>query len=108
MNPVLALHQEAMELAQLAYVADLDGDAARAGDLNRQAYEKEAAAARAVMNDYALEPTRSVLDRSAAVLALECGEVREAERLIAAGLAGNPPEEIAEELRDLLKRVYQQ
>ena len=30
----------------------------------------------------------------------------EAERLIAAALSGDPPDEIAEELRDLLEQVY--
>ena len=52
------------------------------------------------------EPTRSVLHRSAASLALECDETREAERLIGRALSGNPPDEIAEELRDLLEDVY--
>jgi hypothetical protein len=55
-----------------------------------------------VADQFNLEPTRSVLHRSAAALALECSELREAERLIGRALAGNPPEEIANELRDLL------
>jgi hypothetical protein len=54
----------------------------------------------------ALEPTRSVLHRSAPTLALECGALRDAERLIAVALSGDPPAEIAEELRDLLEQVY--
>jgi hypothetical protein len=37
---------------------------------------------------------------------LECGDLREAERLIAVALSGDPPDEIAEELRDLLDMVY--
>jgi hypothetical protein len=37
---------------------------------------------------------------------MECGEAREAERLIAIALSGNPPGEIAEELRDLWQQVY--
>jgi hypothetical protein len=32
--------------------------------------------------------------------------LREAERLIAVALSGDPPDEIAEELRDLLEQVY--
>jgi len=56
--------------------------------------------------DLALEPTRSVLHRSAAALAWQCGEYREAERLITTALSGAPPEVIADELRDLLLRVY--
>ena len=48
-----------------------------------------------------------MLHRSAATLAVECGELRYAERLIGRALAGNPPEDIADELRDLLlEEVY--
>ena len=38
-------------------------------------------------------------------MAIQCGEHRLAEQLIARGLAGNPPAEIAEELRDLYEEV---
>ena len=44
--------------------------------------------------------------RSAASLALQCQQFREAERLIATALSGNPPVEIAEELRELLEKRY--
>ena len=50
-----------------------------------------------------LEPTRSVLCRSAATLALDCGKVREAEKLVAIALAGDPPDEIANELREIFE-----
>jgi hypothetical protein len=46
-----------------------------------------------------------VLFRSAATLALECGEFREAEHLIAMALIGEPPAEIAEERRELFAKV---
>ena len=53
-----------------------------------------------------MEPTRSVLLRSAASLALDCGEVRQSERCYSLRASvGNPPEEIANELRDLLEQV---
>src|SRR4051794_38109082 len=51
------------------------------------------------------EPTRSVLIRSAANLAILSEQMREAEKLISIGLAGDPPSEIAEEFRDLLQQV---
>src|SRR5262249_12481203 len=70
-----------------------------------QAFECERRAAEKAALDSVGEPTRSVLCRSAATLALDCGELREAERLIAVALSGDPPFEIAEELRDLLERV---
>ena len=52
--------------------------------------------------DGAVEPTQPVPFRSAATLALDCGELCEAERLLAAALSGDPPAEIADELRDVL------
>ena len=78
----------------------------RALELTRRAFELERDAAREIENQLEFEPTRSVLHRSAASLALECQEVREAERLIGRALSGSPPDEIAEELRDLLEDVY--
>jgi hypothetical protein len=42
-------------------------------------------------------------------LAVECFQLREAERLIGRALAENPPPDIADELRDLLlDAVYSQ
>ncbi|MEC4818413.1 MAG: hypothetical protein SAK29_34850 [Scytonema sp. PMC 1069.18] len=58
-------------------------------------------------NLFDLEPTRAVQGRSAATLAIECLELREAEKLIGRALAGNPPDDIANELRDLLlEEIY--
>jgi hypothetical protein len=102
MQDVETLHQEAMALVDQAMVARQRGDLAQVATLSRDAFEKEYAAASLVANQLELEPTRSILHRSAAVLALECDELREAERLIGRALAGNPPDDIANELRDLL------
>ena len=44
--------------------------------------------------------------RSASTLALQCGELREAERLAAHALSGNPSEETTEELREIIQEVY--
>lgn len=105
MNTVRALHREAMTFAQLAFVASLNGKEKEALELNRKAFKKEAQAANLLFDDFSLEPTRSVLHRSAAVLAMECGQLQEAERLIGTGLTGCPPAEIAQELRDLLQKI---
>ncbi len=70
----------------------------------RLALEKEAAAAD-LMVDEDIEPTRSVLHRSAATLAWRCEEYDEARRLIDRALAGNAPPEIAAELDELLQKV---
>lgn len=105
MSEVRKLHDEAMSLAETASVAKLRGDLEGAMHLLRQAYDKELKAAELMAGDLALEPTRSILFRSAASLAIDCNEFREAERLIARALSGNPPVDIAEELRDLLEQV---
>jgi hypothetical protein len=106
MTPVKDLHHEAMRLVDEAEAARRQGNNQLARERLRQAFDRERQAADRVAGDGSLEPTRSVLHRSAASLALECGQLREAERLIATALSGEPPEEIAEELRDLLEQVY--
>jgi len=95
-----------MVLAEEAEAAKRSGDLTRFADLTREALGRESEAAWLVVGDSSLEPSRSVLFRSAATLAIDCHELRTAEQLIAAALAGNPPAEIADELRDLLEDVY--
>jgi hypothetical protein len=98
-------HQKAMDLAEAAFVAQVRGELPDEAVL-RQAFALERQAAELVASEIDFEPSRSVLHRSAAALAIDCREYRAAEQLICAALAGNPPEEIADELRDLLQQVY--
>jgi len=106
MNEVIKLHNEAMGLAEEASLEKLKGNLSLSEELIKKAFEKERDAANSLLSNIDLEPTRSVLFRSAASLAIECKEIRAAEKLIATALSGNPPEEIASELRDLLEDVY--
>ena len=109
MQTVETLHREAMALVDQAVLARQSGDSARVLEIAREAFKKERAAADLVADQLELEPTRAVLHRSAATLAVECGELRDAERLIGRALAGNPPQDIADELRDLLlEEIYSQ
>ncbi len=105
MSQIQMLHQQAMDLAAAAAVARLRGAIEQAAQLTRQAFEQETQAAALIASNLDAEPTRSVLYRSAASLAIECGELRAAERLIATALSGNPPPEIAEELKDLFIQI---
>jgi hypothetical protein len=105
MRQIQALHQQAMDLAEAATVARLRGSIEQAAQLTRQAFEQETQAAALIANTLEAEPTRSVLHRSAASLAIECGELQTAERLITTALSGNPPSEIAEELKDLFIQI---
>jgi len=99
-------HRGAMTLVDRALAARRTGDYRTAEGLFRQAFDAERAVAEAMAPDVDFEPTRSVLLRSAATLALDCDDWREAERLVAVALSGSPPEEIAEELRDVLEQAH--
>jgi two-component SAPR family response regulator len=92
-NTANLLHIEAMRLAQ------------EADDLLRDAFEKEKEAALLLEEHTDFEPTRSVLFRSAASLAVQCGKVNEAEELVRKALKGKPPTEIAEECGNLLNTI---
>ena len=106
MNQMLDLHREAMRLVDQAERLRREGNLQASQECLQQAFDRERQAALHSADDTCNEPTRSILHRSAASLALECGNYREAERLIAVALAGTPPDDIAEELRDLLEQVY--
>lgn len=99
------LHDLAMAKAQDAMVARFRGDAATSQALYCEAFEFEAKAATALAGDYEYEPTRSVYFRSAANIALLLGQFRDAERMATFGLSGNPPDEIAEELREVYENA---
>lgn len=105
MTQVNVLHREAMDLAELAQVAKLRGEVEQSNHLLKQAFAQESSAAALIANHWEYEPTRSVLHRSAASLAIECGEFEMANRLIVTALSGNPPVEIAEELQDLFIQI---
>jgi hypothetical protein len=94
------LHRLAMELADEADSHRRGGDDVSARTTLDKAMELERAAALNTIE----EPSRSVLLRSAASLALEAGRLRDAERLVATALCAEPPAMIVEELRDLLEQ----
>ena len=99
------LHNHSMDLAETAVVARLQGDDEKAATLFQQAFELELKAAETLRSQLEVEPTRSILYRSAASLALDCGDWQQAEHLIVIGLSGYPPTEIADEMRDLLRQT---
>jgi Zn-dependent peptidase ImmA (M78 family) len=98
-------HSRAMELFDSALLARQRGDEARSKELLAEALKMETAAADSVAGEYTLEPTRSVLHRSAASLAFQIGDAKTARRYLEAALGGNPPLEILRELRELDHQV---
>lgn len=97
------VHRLAMEDADKAAEYKKLGKDRRAAQLLHRAFilERHAALEAIELN---LEPTRSVLCRSAASLALEVGLLPEAFEMATLGLAGSPPSEIAAELRDIVNK----
>lgn len=107
MNNINELHSEAMDLTELALLEKRKKNLSKAKELFAKAYQLEKQAAIQMVDQYDIEPTRSVLFKSAACLALDIGDYREAERMIAFALSGNPPYEIAVELREILNEINQ-
>ncbi|NER00331.1 MAG: hypothetical protein F6K30_27150 [Cyanothece sp. SIO2G6] len=99
------LHQTAMDLAEQAELARMQGKTAESLQLLQQAFQQESEAAALLAWDFQAEPTRAVLHRSAASLAIDCGAFQTAEKLIITALVGSPPVEIAEELKDLCVKI---
>jgi phosphotransferase system HPr-like phosphotransfer protein len=94
------LHRKAMEFNDEAIIAKSKGEDPKSFYLSAYEFEKQAYILFSSKSNE--EPTRSVLLRSAASLAMMAGLNVEAEKLIGLAISGNPPEEILEELRDLI------
>ena len=100
------LHNEAMALSDIADAFRRDKDAVSARDGYRRAMEKEREAALGYRAAPDAKPASiAILLRSAATLALDAGDWREAEKLVGLGLSGDAPPAIAGELRDLNERI---
>lgn len=106
MNNTNELHNASMDRAELALIARMQKDDIKADKLFRESLDLELKAIAAMEMATTIEPTYSILHRSAATLALDCNDPRLAEKLISKALAHDPPAEIVEELRDLLETVY--
>ena len=99
-------HHQAMDLVETAILERSRGNAAKTVRLYAEALELELTAI-AELEQYGerVEPTWSVLHRSAGWMAFNSGQPRLAERLACKALAENPHPEVAAELRDLLEQV---
>ena len=102
------LHRAAMRYSQEAYMALENGDNEQAFSLYEQAFSLEKQAAHHFILALDKEPTRSVMFRSAAALAMKCKKYEESKKMVYFGLAGNPPKDIAEELMEVYEQVHQE
>ena len=98
MNVVTVLHNKAMEFADEALLANMEGKKEASASFFEKAFslEKEAAASADQKSD-----SWYILVRSAASLAINCGRYQDAEALIQMGRSGNPPAFIVKELNEL-------
>lgn len=101
MRTVAQQHNQAMLKAFLAF-CNKDMPVKERQDLFQEAYELEREAAMMLLHSYDAEPSRSVLFRSAANLAYNANLFNEAKIMAIHGLAGNPSDGIAEELKSFL------
>ena len=109
MSELYDFHHEAMDLAFFALRARRRGNEEEAVPMFKDALENELKALDELYKfGEVVEPTYSVLHRSAATLALDCEDWRLAEKLAAKALLENPPEVIAEELRDVWEQAISQ
>lgn len=105
MSDTRELHDSAMDLFEQGLLTARAGNLDESRRLFNQALENEAAAADSLAADYQLEPTRSILHRSAASMALRVGDVQRAKRYVEAGLAGNAPQDIRAQLTALREQI---
>jgi hypothetical protein len=99
------LHNQAMDLAEKAVVLKISGSIDESMKTFESAFALEMEAALYLKDLFDYEPSRSVLFRSAASLALNAKLFREAEKMVFIGLSGNPPDTIADELRNLYEDI---
>ena len=98
-------HNKAMDFAERAFVARIQGQREQAHDFFIQALEYELAAIAQLEVEGRIEPTYSVLHRSAGTLALDCNQPKKADEIVIKALNQNPPQEIAEELHELQHQI---
>ena len=103
MSALDELHDKAMEKTFFADLERRRGNTKAAIKMFEQALDLELKAIAQMTEP--VEPTHSIMHRSAGWLALDCNRPRKAEQLASNALACEPPPEIAEELRDLLNRA---
>ena len=98
-------HNKAMDFAERAFVVRIQGQREQAYNFFVQALKYELEAIAQLEVEGRIEPTYSVLHRSAATLALDCNQPQKAKEIATQALNQNPHPEIADELHELLHRI---
>ena len=104
-SQVDVLHSKAMAIADDAFIARRRGNNEQAKQLSSEAFIYERDAALLLREQFEIEPTRSVLFRSAGWLAFNAEKYEQAQEMIDYGLQGQPPFEVKAELDELLHEI---
>jgi 6-pyruvoyl-tetrahydropterin synthase len=109
MNDVKKIHREAISLLDDALLLKRNGDYEGYRTKIFTAFEKEREAAKLLEDKFDIEPTRSVLFRSAASLAFYyCDMSHEALKLLFLGFSGNPPSFVKCEMLEIIEDIVEQ
>ncbi len=98
-------HNKAMDFAERAFMAQIRGHIEDSIKFFEKALENELVAISKLESEGRIEPTYSVLHRSAGTLALDCNQPQKAREIVTKALSQNPHPEIAEELRELQYQI---
>ena len=105
MDSINQLHEEAMNMAENAFLAQQKGDKMAFVQLSKKAFLLEKEAALLLQNKFDAEPNRSVLFKSAAFLAFDAQEYQECRDMITYTLLGKPDNIIKAEMNQLFDEV---
>jgi hypothetical protein len=107
MSDTREIHRQAMALVHQSFDARDSGNQEEYIHFTKLAFELEQEAAMRLVTKFEAQPTRTVLFRSAATLALNAGLYAEAKKLVYLGLAGNADKMLEEQLNDVLVQALE-
>src|SRR5690606_8050774 len=97
------VHQEAMDFSFKAKQALMEGNYGASFELYKKSAELESQVADFYIDKPELEPTRSIIIRSAAFMNLKAGLIEESKKYIFIGLLNTTDESIKEQLNNALE-----
>lgn len=104
-NKINVWHEEAMNLAEMAFFAKRKSDFYSYWKYIQRALNYEKAAAKALLTINNSEPSRSILYKGASHFALNLDHFEEARQLLNEAIEGNPPPELKTEFKNLLEEI---
>jgi len=107
MKNIDSLHNEAMVIAQKAFIAQKNGNEKDFIKLSKDAFLLEKQAAMTLKDKFDIEPNRAILFKSAAFLAFDAKEYNECKDMRKYALSGDPYPEIKIELEELKFAVFE-